>query len=358
MTPLFEALARRIRAHGPISIAEYLAQALTAAGDGYYTGRDPLGAGGDFVTAPEVSQMFGELIGIWCLDLWQRMGEPALLRLVELGPGRGTLLADALRATARRGAFHEALQLHLVEVSPVLRDRQRTALAGFGLPLAWHASLDDVPDGPMLLVANEFFDALPIRQFQLGDRGWAERLVGLSPGGDRLTLGLGAPLPAAMFTGLPAAPVGAVLEVCLAGSRLAGTIARRLRRDGGAALLVDYGYEGPAFGDTLQAVRGHAYADVLAHPGEADLTAHVDFAALADAARREGGAVFGPVAQGAFLHALGIEHRAATLKRQASPPQAEAVDQALARLTGPAQMGELFRVMAMADPAGPPPAGF
>ncbi len=344
-------IAHRIALTGPIPIAGFMAEALGHPRLGYYRRARPLGAGGDFTTAPEISQMFGELLGAWLAERWRAMGAPSPVRLVELGPGRGTLMADALRATRAVAGFHAALDLHLVDTSGPLRMAQRAALADFSP--TWHERLDDVPTGPLLLVANEFFDALPVRQFHKTAEGWRERMVGLAPDGTlRLALAPGlTPFAAA----LPDAPVGAEAEICEAGRALAADIGARLRQGGGWALIVDYGHDRSSPGTSLQAVRGHRGAGILDRPGETDLSAHVDFAALAAAA---GVAAFGPVGQGDFLRRLGIEARARTLKQRARPEQAGAVDAALARLLAPDQMGTLFRVLALGDDRSAPPAGF
>ena len=338
---LLDEIRALIAAEGPITVERYMGLCLAR----YYGSRDPLGLAGDFTTAPEISQMFGELIGLWATAVWQGMGEPSPIHLVELGPGRGTLMVDALRATARIPGFRAALQVHLVETSPTLRDRQRQVLAGTGVSPTWHDTLDDVPEGPLLVVANEFFDALPIRQFEATERGWCERLVALD--GTALRLALSEePDPT---IDVPPRP-GALIEQPDIGAGLMGTLAGRLARHGGAALVIDYGYWGPAFGDTLQALKAHAFADPLADPGEADLTAHVDFHRLARAARDAGALVHGPSSQGDFLRALGIEVRASALKARATPTQAEAVEAGLRRLTDPEGMGELFQVLGLSHP--------
>jgi SAM-dependent MidA family methyltransferase len=336
---LKETLREIIALEGPISVERYMSLCLRH----YYATRDPLGAAGDFTTAPEISQMFGELIGLWMLEVWNGMGRPAC-RLVELGPGRGTLMADLLRATRLLPDFRAAATVHLVETSPSLRQRQQAALAPSGFKIEWHDGIEDVPEGPILLVANEFFDALPMRQFLATERGWCERLVGLD--GERLTFGL-CPEPEPAL-GKPLR-LGDVIEWPAASVDIMGTLAGRLARDGGASLILDYGYWGPAFGDTLQALKSHQPVDPLEEPGEADLTTHVDFHRLAQAAAAQGNQVHGIVTQGDFLQALGIEARAKALKARATPTQAADIDQALARLTerGATGMGELFKVLAV-----------
>jgi SAM-dependent MidA family methyltransferase len=344
-----------IAVEGPITVERYMALCLGHPTLGYYTTRDPFGASGDFTTAPEISQMFGELIGLWALSAWEAMGAPKRLSLVELGPGRGTLMSDLLRAARIRPDFRDALDVDLVETSPALRERQRQALAEHPR-VAWRESFAEAPAGPAIVIANEFFDALPIRQFVRGEHGWCERLIGLGLGG-----GLAFALAPEPTGGLPEnGRPGDILECARCASELTGEIARRLVRTGGAALIIDYGYEGPAFGDTLQALRAHVYADPLSTPGAADLTSHVDFARLAAAARAQGAGVHGPVSQGGFLRSLGIETRAAGLKVRATPVQAREIDAALARLIGPGPqgMGELFKVMCIAHPSLPAPPGF
>jgi NADH dehydrogenase [ubiquinone] 1 alpha subcomplex assembly factor 7 len=356
VTPLGREIARLVAAEGPISVERYMALCLGHPVHGYYMTRDPFGASGDFVTAPEVSQMFGELVGLWCVDTWQRMGAPAPFRLVELGPGRGTLMADALRAARLVPAFLDAAQVHLVETSPMLRARQAATLETSGRQVAWHAAVEEVPDGPAIVVANEFFDALPLRQFVRTPRGWCERLVGLDAAGAP-AFGLAAePEPALRVP----APEGAVLEVAGTSARVMAALAARIAAQRGALLAIDYGHAGGGFGDTLQAVRRHAFVDVLADPGEADLTVHVDFAALARAAAGSDVLVHGPVTQGAFLAALGLAQRAAALARGAGPDGAAAVEAARRRLgeAGDGGMGDLFKVMAVTDGTVASAAGF
>ncbi|MBL8703616.1 MAG: SAM-dependent methyltransferase [Rhodospirillales bacterium] len=361
MTGLMRRLTRRIAAEGPISVAEYMAECLLSPRDGYYTaGGEPFGAEGDFVTAPEISQMFGEMIGLWCVDAWQRvLGAPAAFTLVELGPGRGTLMADALRAARVVPGFTRAATLHLVEASPALRARQAEALRGHAP--AWHDSLDTVPEGPLLLVANEFFDALPIRQFVRGDRGIHERRIALDESGEGLRFVVDArpsPLSPHLATRLADAPPGTMVEVSPAAESLVAAIAQRIARHGGAALVVDYGAATPGTGDTLQAVLRHKSVAVLDHPGAADLTAHVDFAALAEAARNAGIAAHGPVTQAALLTGLGIATRAERLAAAADAAQRRAITSALDRLLGEAEMGTLFKALALSPQGAAAPAGF
>ena len=339
-------IARRIALTGPISLADFMAEALGHPRLGYYRHATPVGAAGDFTTAPEISQMFGELLGAWLAERWLAMGRPALVRLVELGPGRGTLMADALRATRDVPGFHAALDLHLVDTNEPMRAAQRDALRGFAsaVPTTWHERFDTVPEGPLLLVANEFFDALPVRQFHRTPRGWVERMVGLDENG-ALRLAL-APGVSPFGKLLPEAAVDAEAEICEAGRALAAAIGERIARHGGWALIVDYSGETAGRAASLQAVRSHQGAQILDRPGETDLSAHVDFAALAKAA---GVASFGPVSQCTFLRELGIVERSEALKRKASPEQARAIDAALVRLIAPDQMGTLFRVLALGD---------
>ena len=322
-----------------MSVAQYMALALGHPEHGYYMTRDPFGRGGDFTTAPEISQMFGEMIGAWTLDTWQRMGAPPVA-VVELGPGRGTLMADLMRVATRLSPdFAAAVTMHLVETSPGLRAIQAGRLAAYA-PV-WHGDLSTLPDGPSILVANEFFDALPIRQFVATERGLAEQCIGPDPGTGELAFMV--ERHAAPFSGsyTPAPKEGMIVETCPQAIAIARYLARRIAAQGGAALILDYGYTEPQ-GDTFQAVRDHRYANVLHDPGDADLTAHVDFAALSHAAREEGAVVSGPIGQGEFLLSLGMAHRAERL----GTPEARA---ALARLTGPDRMGTLFKVLLLSQ---------
>ncbi len=342
-------LRRRIETSGPISIADYMADA----GSFYYATRDPFGVAGDFITAPEISQMFGELIGAWCADFWLRMGAPNPVSLIELGPGRGTLMADALRATRHVPGFAEAIRLHLVEQSPVLRKMQSEKLAAFAP--TFHDSIATLPDGPMLLIANEFLDALPIRQFQRRQGAWHERMIGLAPDKEALTFCLD-PQPSLLDKALPAAADDSILELCPAALAVAEDIGIRLSEDGGAALFIDYGHVTSACGDTFQALRQHQHVSILDEPGNADLTAHVDFAAFAAAA--DSAVTHGPVTQRQFLQSLGIETREAALLKNASPEQQTTIRESCERLIDPAAMGTLFKVLALTGSTPPTPAGF
>jgi SAM-dependent MidA family methyltransferase len=353
-------LRRLISDHGPISVARFMTLALAHPTQGYYPRRDPLGPSGDFVTAPEVSQLFGELIGLMLAQHWLDLGRPRRVRLAELGPGRGTLLADALRAARAAPGFLDALSLHLVETSPVLRERQAAALAG--LPVFWHDELAGVPeDAPLFLVANEFFDALPIRQFVHHRGRWHERMVALdAQGAFAFTLArLPTPLPLVMVEGAAELPEGTVLELGPTREAVAEAVAGRLAAQGGLALAIDYG-SGAALmtGDSFQAVRRHVKVDPLAAPGEVDLSAHVDFTALGRRALAAGAAVYGPINQAVFLGRLGVALRLQKLLERATPAQRQDLLAGHARLTAPDQMGELFKAIAFTAADAPVPPGF
>ncbi|MDA0229142.1 MAG: SAM-dependent methyltransferase [Proteobacteria bacterium] len=328
-------------------MSRYMEICLSDPEHGYYRRREPIGAAGDFITAPEVSQMFGELIGLWCAVTWRQMGAPSRINLVELGPGRGSLMQDALRAVRAEPEFCRAFSLHLVETGDRLRDAQRQRLVG--APAAWHLSLDTVPPGPLLLIANEFFDALPVHQYEMTAEGWRERLVTFRDGACRLQL---AALPCALNR---LGKSGDVFEQAPARNTYMADIAARLERYGGAALIIDYGHGESANGDTLQAVRAHRAQSIFAEPGLADLTSHVDFEALGRAA--SGVSLHGPVRQCEFLQRLGIEARAATLQRSATPEQGHEIATALHRLLDTRQMGDLFKVLAVTQTDAPVPAG-
>ena len=342
-------LIARIRERGPISVGEYMRDCNAH----YYATRDPFGAGGDFITAPEISQVFGELIGAWCADYWQRMGAPNPVLLVEFGPGRGTLMADALRATGRVPGFHAALQLHLVEESPVLRRMQQEKLAAYRPQI--HEHIQKVPAGPTLLIANEFIDALPILQFERRGGAWHERKIAFDEAAGGLTLQTD-PQPSRVGPILPQAADGAVLETRTLSPDVC--IATRLREHGGAALIIDYGYYPSQSGDTLQAVRQHKPVSIVESPGDVDLTAHVDFHHLALTAAGRGAIAYGPVTQAQFLIELGIAAREAALLKNATPIQQIAIRSGCRRLIDPAEMGTLFKVLALTQKGGPVPAGF
>lgn len=347
MTPLETILRQRIAADGPMPLADYMALCLAHPEHGYYRTRPAIGAQGDFVTAPEISQMFGEIVGAWLAHAWELAGKPRPVALVELGPGRGTLMADILRTFRLLPELHSAVHVHLVETSPAMRSAQAAALAPTGHAPSWHDSLGELPPGPMLLVANEFFDALPVRQLVRRKAGWRERAVGVDRHGLAFVDG-----PAVAATEVPsslrAAPEGAIVEICPAARAIAAEIGSRLAAASGAALAIDYGYREPAVGDSLQALRGKRPADPLEAPGEADLTAHVDFSAMAAAAMSAGAAVHGPMTQGSFLTALGIGVRAERL-RAAGAGQDDLI-LAVERLTGAGAMGTLFKVLALYSP--------
>ena len=337
---------RLIRSHGPMPVARFMGESNAL----YYASRDPLGAAGDFTTAPEISQMFGEMVGLWLADVWNRAGRPAGAIYVELGPGRGTLARDALRAMASAGLHPE---VHLVEASPALRGKQAGAIAA----ARFHESLDTLPEGrPLLLAANEFLDALPVRQLVRTRDGWRERLVALGDDDGFVFAAGPSPMDEAVPEGFAEAPEGTVLETSPAAAALVAEVARRIDVEGGAALFIDYGHTEPRSGATLQAVRAHRKLDVFAAPGEADLTAHVDFATLAALARRSGIAV-ATATQGAWLGAMGIGLRAQALGAR-FPARLEEIAGAHDRLVSPAQMGELFKVMALSARDWPRGAGF
>ncbi|MBN2628988.1 MAG: SAM-dependent methyltransferase [Rhodobacteraceae bacterium] len=350
MTPLAQIIAARIAATGPITLAEYMSECLLHPQHGYYTTRDPLGAAGDFTTAPEISQMFGELLGLALAQSWLDQGSPSPFTLAELGPGRGTLMADVLRATRSVPGFHAGAQVRLLEASPTLRAAQQARLQGADVD--WMAAITDLPEQPLFLLANEFFDALPIHQFHHDGAQWRERLVGLRDGA--LGFGLSDPICNVPDSAAFRAPrPGQVVEVCPAAHPYLHSLGQRIRQHGGAALIVDYGSWGTS-GDTFQALRQHAFADPLAEPGLADLTAHVDFAALAAGA----GLPCVYAEQGAFLIRLGIDARAARLAAGLTGVALESHRAAHRRLTHRDEMGSVFKVLGLYRPGSPPPPGF
>jgi NADH dehydrogenase [ubiquinone] 1 alpha subcomplex assembly factor 7 len=351
-------IAKRIRAEGPLTVAAYMAMAAHDPADGYYTTRAPIGAAGDFTTAPEISQIFGELIGLWCAERWERLGRPDPVILAELGPGRGLLMRDFLRAACIVPGFRRALRLHLVEMSSALRVEQQRRL-GDAHPV-WVERIEDLPDGPMLLVANEFLDALPIRQFVRCTKHWAERMVALDNAG-RFAFVDGPESPVASLLVPPSlreGSPGTIAEVAPAALAVAAALGNRLTTQPGAALFIDYGYFPSAPGSTLRAISRHRATAPLAAPGCADLSAHVDFATFAEAARAAGADTHGPVTQGRFLTALGAGLRAKALSERATPSQRATLENSVRRLTAPNEMGELFKVIALTSPGLPVPAGF
>jgi NADH dehydrogenase [ubiquinone] 1 alpha subcomplex assembly factor 7 len=356
MNALASRIARQIEIDGPMTVAQFMTMALYDPLAGYYATRAPIGAEGDFITAPEISQMFGELLGLWCVQAWRDQGCPSPARLVELGPGRGTLMTDALRAAKLDPRFLKSIEVVLIETSARLQAAQAEKLKAAPVAVRWQERFDEsVTDRPLFLLANEFFDALPIRQFVFAERGWCERMIGVD-GAGALTFAVSpAPLPLDIPAARGMPELGAVYETCSAGEALAEQTAHVIARKGGAVLIVDYGYGADAgFGETLQAVAEHEFANVLDNPGEADLSAHVDFAALARAAEPAGAKAYGPVEQGGFLCSLGIIQRAEQLSRN----HLQSMKPALDRLILPNAMGTLFKALAILPKQAPPPPGF
>lgn len=353
MTTLGRIIAARIAAEGPISLSDYMTECLLNPDHGYYTTRDPFGATGDFITAPEISQMFGEMLGLCLAQSWLDQGRPAPFLLAEIGPGRGTLMADILRTMRRVPGMAEAADVHLIEASPALRAKQAETLEPY--TPCWHHTIASLPDGPLFLVANEFFDALPIRQFERRADGWAERQVGLV--NDRLTPGLAPPAPAALLAGRNAdTRPGDIVEHCPALTAVAGEIATRIAAHGSVALVVDYG-GWRSLGDTFQALKDHKPVDPFAEPGLADLTAHVDFEALAHGFTTDATMATAMIPQGVFLERLGITARARTLAQSLAGAALESHIAAHRRLTHPEEMGKLFKVMACHPRGSPAPPG-
>jgi SAM-dependent MidA family methyltransferase len=351
-SPLAAEIKKLIKSSGPMPVWRFMELCLMHPTLGYYISRDPLGREGDFTTAPEVSQMFGELLGLWTASVWKSMGSPATFHLVEIGPGRGTMMADALRALRVVPPLYQTLSVHLVEINPVLRERQRATLAGVR-NIDWHNTIDEIPEGPAIILANEYFDVLPIHQAVRTETGWHERVIELDDDGV-LEFGASAdPIPRFEVLLPPLvrdAPIGAVFEWRPNTEMM--KIASRVRDQDGAALIIDYGHLRSDAGDTFQAIARHSYTDPLKAPGLADITAHVDFEALAHAAEDVGARVHGPVTQGDFLTRLGIETRAVTLMAKASPEVSEDISTALKRLVsgGRGGMGTLFKVLGVSAP--------
>ena len=376
LTPLGQKLAARIAADGPITLHDYMEACLYDPVHGYYKKRDPLGRGGDFITAPEISQVFGELIGLWAGESWRLMGQPGAVRLIELGPGRGTLMADALRALRVLPAFLECATVHLVETSAPLRAAQEAALAGASCPVCWHERIEDVPAGSGILIANEFFDCLPVRQFVFDEAAqlWRERMVAFRDGGFELEFGEVPPHPALLPEGrrdartsrsenssapsplgeragvrgdFPSVEDGVIVETRPGTAGVLRSFAARASDAPLAALIIDYGYSQPASGDTVQAVRQHRFAGLFEAPGEADLTAHVDFSDLVQRAKELNLAASGPMPMGEWLLRLGLEARVHQLLRRASTEEAMELRSRVSRLVDPAQMGALFKAVVL-----------
>lgn len=354
MTPLKDILLEQIATTGPITVAEYMAQCLMHPEHGYYQTERVFGTDGDFITAPEISQMFGEMLGLWLADRWIKMGKPSPVHLIEFGPGRGTLMADMLRAISPVEGFSGAVKIHFIETSKQLRALQQDQVSN----ATWHDTAASLPDGPSLIVANEFFDALPIHQFEKHKGEWLERRINAE--GETFSLVLTPPSPklALIPEDLKASPEGSVLEVCPAALSITGDIADRLKNQGGAGLIIDYGHRKSAAGDTFQALMGHAFADPFAEPGKADITAHVAFDQLKKAAEEKSVTTFGPSAQGMFLMALGMGARAQQLSNTMDPIGQQRILSELKRLTAGDEMGTLFKVLALQNTVLPDAPGF
>jgi len=359
-TPLEERLIALIKSRGPITVADYMEDALLHPHDGYYTSQTPIGAKGDFTTSPEISQIFGELVGLWLVQSWIDMGSPAAFNLVELGPGRGVLMQDVLRAARLRPAFLDAAHVWLVETSGRLRHEQQRRLRDAGIATDWADAFEDVPAAPTLIIANEFFDCLPIRQFVRVGAGWRERMIGIDAEKSALAFTLCATPPLAT-TPLPdpaSVEEGSIYEIGQAGEQMAEAITRALVENGGRALVIDYGHLHSGAGDTLQAVRDHAYWPVLSSPGRADITAHVNFERLARTVFAAGGAAHGPIPQGLFLERLGLAMRLERLSLGKTPEEAADLFAGAHRISSSAQMGELFKALSISAPGLPDPEGF
>lgn len=355
MTALADKIAALIRTAGPISVSDYMALCLFDPEHGYYTTRQPFGHGGDFITAPEISQMFGELVGAWIVSVWRDLGEPRGMLLAEIGPGRGTLMKDVLRTLSQVApALLAGASVHMVEASPRLAAVQREALRSSPAEIHWHQALAGLPDGPLLIVGNELFDAIPVHQYVRTPQGWRERCVAADETGAlSFVHGAGGIDPSLLPPAAADAAEGAIFEASPARSSLMQHIAERIADHSGAALFFDYGHLEPGLGDTLQAVLDHRYDDALANPGRADITSHVDFAALA-ATVRGAGLIPHLAAQGDFLLRMGLLERAGRLGADASAATRQDLGEAVERLAGPDKMGNLFKVLAFSSASRPP----
>lgn len=356
-TPLAQKIKALIRTSGPISVTDYFSLCLADPEHGYYRTREPFGVDGDFVTAPEISQLFGEMLGVFMVHAWQAQGAPDGTRFVEVGPGRGTMMADMMRVVARLAPnLFDSATFHLVETSPRLRAIQRETLGQRAARTDWHESFDEVPEGFTLLAANELFDAIPIRQFIRTQTGFRERMVGLDADGElTFAAGVAGIDPDLLPDSGKSQPNGAIFEIAPAREAVMAAICERLRLGGGTALVIDYGHIATGFGDTLQAVLGHAFDPPLAHPGEADLTSHVDFERLALVARDSGLRVHGPLHQGDFLMGLGLGDRASALGRGRGEELQRQIIADVERLAGAGagNMGDLFKVLAVSGSDAP-----
>lgn len=362
--PLEERLIDLIAKRGPISISDYMSDALAHPHEGYYMTSSPIGEEGDFTTAPEISQVFGELIGLWLVQSWLDMGSPKAFNLVELGPGRGVLMADILRAARLRPEFVKAAQIYLVETSGRLRHEQQKRLRIHKeAKIMWADRFSDIAPAPTLIIANEFFDCLPINQFEYLKTGWHERLVGLNPEQDKLVLThSAAPISGEKLShplvNSDNADLGDIIEISENSLKMTSQVAKFLVEHKGRALILDYGHFSSAFGDTFQAIRGHKFWPPLEAPGSADLTAHVDFQRLSETALHEGATVYGAISQGRFLDKLGLSYRVEALCRDKTQEQQNEIRRGAARIASPSQMGELFKALCIASPDIAPPAGF
>ncbi len=349
MPSLKEEVIKYIDASGPISVSKFMEFALSHPVYGYYQKKDPFGKEGDFVTAPEISQMFGEMLGVWCVSVWLQMNSPQQINIIEIGPGRGTLMHDLLRSTAHVPGFSKALSVIMIETSPILTKMQTNKLKDSHPNISWQTKFDDIPTSPSIIIANELFDALPIDQFVKKDGKWCERKI-THKNNELVVI-----LEKSDFKFASEYQEGTIKEISHSSFSLINKIANQIRFYNGAALIIDYGYEEPAYGDTLQAVRNHKYQEVLANIGDSDITSHVNFTALKHSVM--GVNISGPIGQGSFLNNLGINLRAQILK-QKNPEQIKEVDLALARLTTKDQMGELFRCLCLSNTSLPKPVGF
>lgn len=353
MTLLTKILRRKIEEQGPLSVHDYMEMALSHPEYGYYFRQNPFGKSGDFVTAPEVSQMFGELVGLWCIDVWSKLGAPATFNIVELGPGNGTLMVDALRSGTLVPEFIDAAQVHLVETSEQLRTRQKTEINHHSI--YWHTDIPPLDTDPVIFIANEFFDALPIHQYEALSGEWYERCVDWKE--DKLTFCLSKE-PEKQLRAPPDLDGTLVLETCPIGIDIINMICQYLKISGGAALIIDYGSSEALYGDSFQAVRDHTHQHPLEDPGLSDLTAHVKFPQLIEEAQKHAVKVHGPTSQGRFLERLGIEARAGLLKRSATEDQQKSIASDLRRLTSAVEMGTLFKVLTISHNLTAPPEGF